>query len=559
MHVRVLFLLVSLFAVMPLRAASPYKEPVTFSFTGDVGLGNSVFVVGNHPDLGAWDVTRAVKLRYTPGNVWTGQIAIQSGAALQFRYVSRATATDRWCDPANATFLTGTATLSVPAQPAAPYRGKTLYYLSSWGQANLFYKSGDGWTTAAMTKAGAGRVAGESLFKISGIGEAGESLEFVLNDGSGQWDNPPGGGNYLTGCDVFYVQDGNVFSYQPPAAVSAPQMVTQMVDSTAPGIAGRRVRVLLPRGYAQNSWKRYPVLYLHDGQNVFDPGGAFGSWSADATAAREIGQGRVRETILVAIDNDAANRIPEYQPPGDSYNGTAGRADAYASFVIHNVRPYVDAHFRTLNDPANTLALGSSMGGLVSLYLGREYSVFGKVGVMSPAFWISPNYVAQVAAGVKKPLRVYLDMGTNETAGAWDDAQRMWDIHLAQGYVANGDVAFVSGCGQAHNESAWAARLPAALRFLLPAGEEPQNLAQRDFPPKLTITAADPAQGRASFSYTSLFGFSYQIERSTDMTAWTPALATPVETRPWSVRTIEDNAAPAGSRAFWRMRAATFP
>ncbi len=361
---------------------------------------------------------------------------------------------------------------------------------------------------------------------------------------------------------MFHVQDGNVTSYPPASAPSAPEIVTQFIQSTAANIPGRNVRIYLPRGYAQHTWKRYPVLYLHDGQNVFDPGGPFGSWSADATATREIGQGRMRETILVAIDNSSA-RIAEYLPPTDSYGGTPGRADAYASFVIHNVRPYVDAMFRTLNDRENTLTLGSSLGGLVSLYLGREYSTFGKVGVLSPAFWIAPNYRRQIAGEPRAPLRVYLDMGSAEGASFWDDCLAVFDLHLAQEHAANGDLLFAPGNGQAHNESAWAARLPAVLRFLLPAGEEPPHLAQREFPPRLTISAVDPATGRARFGYTSLFGFSPVLERSTALTGgagnWVDATRLPVETLPWASRTIEDAPDGENARVFWRLRYEVVP
>src|ERR1051326_5792217 len=409
------------------QAASPHKEPVPFSFTQDVGFGNSIFVVGDHPDLGAWDVTHAIKLRWTSGNVWVAQVAIQAGTQLHYRYISRNSSAASWRDSSNVVYLTDVLTTTVAAQPAAPYHGKTIYYLSSWTAPNLFYHSGADWITAAMTKIGPGRSPNESLFKVGSIGDAGELLEFVFNDGMGNWDNPPGGGNYLTADDVFYVEDGNVFPYQPPLTFSAPTITTQFINSTAPNIAGRNIHIYLPRAYSENSWKRYPVLYFHDGQNVFDPGGPFGSWSADATATREIGQGRMRETILVGIDNDGTNRTPEYQPPTDSYSGTQGRADAYASFVINNVRPYVDTNYRTLNDLSNTVTVGSSMGGLVSLYLGREFSTFGKIGVMSPAFWTSPNYVAQVAAGSKKPLRVYLDIGTNEGGRYWDDCLHIYD------------------------------------------------------------------------------------------------------------------------------------
>ena len=149
----------------------------------------------------------------------------------------------------------------------------------------------------------------------------------MLDDGAGNWDNPPGGGNYLTSEDDSYVQDGNVFLYQPPATISDPQIIDHYVDSAANNIPGRYVHVCLPRGYIQNTTHRYPVVYFHDGQNVFGAGGPFGSWHADSTATTEIGQGRMRETILVGIENDRA-RIPEYQPPNDSYQGTQGRADA---------------------------------------------------------------------------------------------------------------------------------------------------------------------------------------------------------------------------------------
>jgi predicted alpha/beta superfamily hydrolase len=540
------------------QASSPHKEVVSFSFTNDVGFGNSVFVVGNHPDLGSWDVAHAIKLRYTTGNVWTGQIAIQAGTQLQYSYIKRSTAQGSWCDSANGTYLSGVLTQSIPAQPPAPYSGKTIYYLSGWNPPNLFYRDGANWISAAMTRVGPGRTAGESLFKISRVREGGETIEFVFNDGNGHWDNPPGGGNYLTKIDIFEVEDGNVFAYQPPATFSAPHIITHFVDSTVANIPGRTVRVYLPRGYDQNLTRHYPVVYFHDGQNVFDPGGPFGSWSADATATREIGQGRMRETILVGIDNDSA-RIPEYQPPNDSYQGTQGRADAYASFVINNVRPYIDNAFRTLNDPKNTVTIGSSLGGLVSLYLGREFTTFGKIAVMSPALWISPNYVAQVNGEPKKPLRVHLDMGTNEGQSDFDNCLSMFDTHLVQSYAANDDVEFVAGCGQQHNEAAWSARLPEVLDYLLPAREDPNELAQRDYPPTFAIAIVDLANGNAAFNYSSLFGFAYTLQRSSDLTNWSAISTTTTETLPWSTHSLNDTSFAPATKMFWRLRADPAP
>jgi predicted alpha/beta superfamily hydrolase len=547
-----------LFFVAGAQAASPHKEVVTFSITNDVGSGNSVFVVGDHPDLGTWDVTHAVKLRFTSGNVWTGQIAIQAGTQLQYQYIKRSTAQGSWCESANTTNLTGVLTQSIPAQPPASYKGKTIYYVSGWVTTNLFYRDGANFVTAPMTRIGAGRTAGESLFKIGGIGEAGETVEFVFNDGNNHWDNPPGGGNYLTGLDVFEVEDGNVFSYQPPPAFSAPHIITHQVDSTATNIPGRTVRIYLPRGYDQNTARRYPVIYLHDGQNVFDPGGPFGSWSADATATKEMGQGRMREAILVGIDNDSA-RIPEYQPPNDSYEGTQGRADAYASFVINNVRPYIDTNFRTLNDAKNTVTIGSSMGGLVSLYLGREFATFGKIAVMSPALWISPNYMAQVKGEAKKVLRAHLDMGTAEGQSDFDNCLSLYDTHLAQTWAANDDVEFTAGCGQQHNEAAWSARLPEVFDYLLPAREDPNELAQRDYPPRIVVTTVDPANGSATLGYSSQFGFTYTLQRSPDLSTWNPVSTTTVEALPWSSHSLNDGGFAPATQIFWNLRADPAP
>lgn len=557
---RYLFPGIILAIVASADAASPHKENVTFSITNDVGSGNSVFVTGNHPDLGSNDLTHAMKLRFTAGNVWTGQIAVQSGTQLQYRYLKRSTAQGSWCSGSNGTYLTNTLTQSVPAQPAAPYTGKTIYYLSGWTSVDLVYNNGGTFVGATMTRVSAGRNAAESLFRISGVGEAGENIEFVFSDGHGNFDNPPGGGNYLTKIDVFEVQDGNVFAYQPPSVISAPRMEPlHMVGSSVPSIPARNVLVYLPRGYDQNTTRRYPVVYFEDGQNVFDASTSFGGveWQADETATREIGQGRMREAILVGIYNSSA-RIPEYQPPNDSYQGTPGRADAYASFVINNVRPYIDNAYRTLNDPKNTVTIGSSLGGLVSLYFGREFTTFGKIAVMSPALWISPNYVAQVNGTSKKPLRVHLDMGTAEGQSDFDNCLAMYDTHLAQGYFVNDDVEFAAGCGQAHNEAAWAVRLPQVLDYLLPAREDPDELALRDYPPRFSIATVDLAGGNASFSYPGLFGFNYVLQRSTNLVNWSP-VANTTETFPWANRTISDPTFPVGQKMFWRLTATPAP
>jgi predicted alpha/beta superfamily hydrolase len=542
--------------ILSAEAASPLRVPVTFSRTEPVSLGTSVFVVGNHPDLGAWDVTRAVKLRWTPGNVWMGDVAIQAGTQLEYKFISRNTGSTVYCTASNSTDLTQIQTLQVPAQPDAPYKGKTIYYHSSWTQAFIQYRSGANWINVPMDRAGPGRTANEHLYKVSGIGEAGEGIEFVPNNGAGLWDNStnPGYGlnNYYTTLDVFWLQDKHLFNYPPPATVSAPRIVTRTVTSSSPEIPSRTVRIYLPRGYTENTTRRYPVMYLHDGQNVFDPGGPFGSWSADATATREIREGRMRETILVGIDN-SPNRIREYLPPVDSYQGGGGVGDKYAAYLINDVRPTIDANYRTLTGPANTFTAGSSMGGVISTYLGRDFEVFGKIGILSPAYWTCPNYMAQLGLRGKKEIVKYLDWGTTEGASMWEPGWNAYELYLQQGYAPNGDMLHVIGCGQGHNEAAWRARLPRAFQYLMNIWDEPNLLAQKEHPPKVSLEALAHTQGAAEIGFSSLRGFSYKIQRSTDLAKWDTLFETPREPLPWAQRTFRDEQLPAGPRAFWRL------
>lgn len=255
---------------------------------------------------------------------------------------------------------------------------------------------------------------------------------------------------------------------------------TLTVESDDPAIPSREVRVWLPPGYDDGD-ARYPVIYFHDGQNVFRPGGVFGCWFAEDAAVAEIGTGGMRPAIMVAVGNNPADlglaRVTEYQPPGDGNprhpGAPPGRCDAYAKFLLGKVKPTIDTKYRTLPDKDNTVTAGSSMGGLVSLWLGLETDAFGAVGVFSPAFWTSPNFMKAVMDGQKKPgLRIYMDMGTKETGNTrgdyWQDALAVREALLRQGWVEGGDFLWNPGEGEVHNEAAWAKRLPVALRFLLP-------------------------------------------------------------------------------------------
>ena len=231
----------------------------------------------------------------------------------------------------------------------------------------------------------------------------------------------------------------------------------------------RALRIYLPPSYDENAVKRYPVLYMHDGQNLFDAAtSAFGTeWRVDENADATVGAGRMDEVIVVGIDN-TANRIWEYTPCCDpSYGG--GGADTYERFLIDSVKPFVDHSFRTLPGKDTTAIMGSSLGGLVSFYIARRNpAVFGKAGCMSSSFWWN-NQALTVAVEQSTdhvPVAIYLDAGT-ENDGL-PETTRMDRALAADGYVQGRDLDFVTAQGGSHNEVSWAARVATPLTWLFP-------------------------------------------------------------------------------------------
>jgi len=143
------------------------RVDMPFSITWDVGFGSNVYVVGNHPDLGEWDPTLAHKLRWTSGNVWTGQVGIASGAAIEFKYIARDGGADSHCDPDNVVWEPGDNRLfSTPTRPPPPASGKTIYYYSGWTSAVLVVISPTGHASRVMNPVGPGRSSDETLLKL---------------------------------------------------------------------------------------------------------------------------------------------------------------------------------------------------------------------------------------------------------------------------------------------------------------------------------------------------------------------------------------------------------
>ncbi len=556
-------------------AESAVKKNVEFAITSDVGFGNEVCVMGPHLQLGGSDPLKAPKLTWNPGNIWKGTIALEAGTTFSYQFISRNYGVGAWPAAANATVIGPAHLVNSPAHVAPPWGGKCVIYRSNFAAPHVFYRDlthGGPWTDAILRQMGPGRTPGEQTFRADLPVPSGSEIEFVFNNGANVWDNapaPPSGTaqgaapavpapyaglngpyNYRSTLDVLLVQDGSVYNDLPNIALSPPRLETRFINSTLAGIPGRHITVLLPRGYDQNVRKRYPVLYFHDGQNVFFPGGAFGTWDADRITSYETSQGRMRETILVAVNNGngyGSDRLTEYLPDGDFLGiggvGYQGNATAYVRFLMENVMPTLDSNYRTLTTPANTLTAGSSMGGLVADYIGFSQSArFGGIGIFSPAYWAADNWVAQRDAAAKLPLRRYLYMGTAESSSGesssntyWRDALQAYDTWLRAGHSVNGDLKFEGGAGQGHNEPAWSRRLPSFFQFALDPMREASPLAQLLFPPKLEIGSVNFATGQALLRYTGLLEAKQTVDESIDLKTWN-SNSLPAETELWEAR-----------------------
>jgi predicted alpha/beta superfamily hydrolase len=237
----------------------------------------------------------------------------------------------------------------------------------------------------------------------------------------------------------------------------------------------RVVSVYLPRQYMEQEERQFPVLYLQDGQNLFDGHTSYiagRTWQAHATADRLNLAGAIEPLILVGVANTGLRRMAEYTPTRDFKMG-GGEGRSYGRLLVEELKPFIDRTYRTLAGPGNTGLGGSSLGGLISLYLGFEYpEVFGKLAVMSPSLWWDHrsllSYVEQ--AEPKPDLRIWLDMGTAEGARHLRDTDLLNSVLLKRGWRSGVDLAYVKAAGGVHDEDAWARRFGDGLRFLFPAG-----------------------------------------------------------------------------------------
>jgi predicted alpha/beta superfamily hydrolase len=236
----------------------------------------------------------------------------------------------------------------------------------------------------------------------------------------------------------------------------------------------RDLVVYLPPGYELEPDRRYPVLYLHDGQNLFEGATAFvpgQDWHVSDTAEERIRAGRVEALIIVGIYNTGEHRINEYTPTRDRKQGAGGDAALYGQMLTRELKPFIDRTYRTLPDPANTGLGGSSLGGLVTLYLGMLHpDTFGKLAVLSPSVWWDNGVILNLVRMVdpKPRLRIWLDIGTGEGGKHVLNARALRDELVKAGWVPGADLIYAEIPEAGHSEAAWAERVGPFLEFLFP-------------------------------------------------------------------------------------------
>lgn len=235
----------------------------------------------------------------------------------------------------------------------------------------------------------------------------------------------------------------------------------------------RDLIVYVPAGYSADSRRRFPVLYMQDGQNLFDPATAFGGqdWRMAETADRLIAGGEIEPLIIVGIYNTGERRIREYTPTRDKKLG-GGRAAMYSRMLIEEIKPFIESEYRVQSGAENTGLGGSSLGGLVSLFVGlRSPEIFGRVAALSPSVWWNQRWIVKCVsrARMKTRPRIWLDTGTAESQRAEADARLLCDELIEKGWELDHDLHFEIIAGGQHNEAAWSQRVAPFLKFLFPA------------------------------------------------------------------------------------------
>lgn len=302
--------------------------------------------------------------------------------------------------------------------------------------------------------------------------------------GSNSWENVQNSTLLLTGKPQSVKRTFNVQTLAPtPSTRSVNVRVHEAFQPKT--LLQRTIYVYTPPGYDNNTTQRYPVLYLHDGQNIFDDAtAASGEWYADEIATMLIKNKKLPPCIIVGISVRGEDRINEYTPVAmRRYDGLGkpddigGKGFMHAQMIAEEIKPFIDSTYRTLKDRANTAVGGSSLGGLMSIYTAMTYpNTFGRVMAMSPSVWWSNSWilasiqqtVADSIATCLKPSqsRIWIDVGDAEGVEAVEGTRALKNLFVEKGWKLNSNLMYMEAKNAPHSETAWSERLEPALSFI---------------------------------------------------------------------------------------------
>jgi predicted alpha/beta superfamily hydrolase len=248
--------------------------------------------------------------------------------------------------------------------------------------------------------------------------------------------------------------------------------------------SNRTVVVYLPAAYAESRRRSFPILYLHDGQNVFDGDTSFirgQYWRVRETADALIASEEITPLIVAAVYHAGEKRLDEYTPTHSSKMG-GGKAALHGRMMVEELKPFMESQYRVLSHRNYVGIGGSSLGGLASLYAGLNYQdVYGKLAVLSPSVWWDNRAITRVVSDleVTHRARIWLDIGTAEGSSPKllvQDMRELRDQLIRKGWRRGTTLKYYEVRGGDHSERAWAERMPQVLKFLYP----PRRYASRD-------------------------------------------------------------------------------
>ncbi|MEM1422433.1 MAG: alpha/beta hydrolase-fold protein [Planctomycetota bacterium] len=534
-------------------SAQSGRTDVAFDYQYQTNFGESIFVIGSAPELGGWDVRRALKLEGRDNPNWELRVAMPAGREFQYMYVLRQDAPGLLGNANNVVYLSSVMTMTPEAEVSrtpgetmrqgdasrgetasrgndkakgkkkgknkdkkkknkqkkakknrgkgkkksaqsrstfgpdrlaqdlavAEQRSSGVVFESDFVDPVLHYRplgSMGVYRKMPMTDIGNGLTPGDVKWAAIGLEGAPQGFEFFIDGAMGGF--YPDNGVAKTELSEIYIRDGEVFNAVPPMDEEPPRLLPRRVYFSSILGESRGVRILLPRNYGLDPEMRYPVVYMHDGQALF---GGNGSWRVQQNVTEQTELGNMREVIIVGIDNSGYdNRFRDYLPDGDGSTFIDGEGSKYAAFIREELKPIIDDEFLTIDDPAVTGTMGSSLGAVCAMYQGFEHGdVFKRVGAFSGAWPFSANFNQRLDdedADVEG-LRVYIDSGD---AGPSSDnyfiTSGVRDILLdrTEGakFAIERNLRYRVGFGDSHEQRAWARRLPEALTFLYPATED---------------------------------------------------------------------------------------